>query len=144
VVGEGARVVDGHGRIRILVIDDDGPVLQLLREVFEAEGYEVSTLQRPPRDLTELTLLNAHLLVLDLQFYGGEDGAALLAALKSDPATSDVPVLVCSAAAQLAERLRPDLERWSCGFIAKPFDLDDLLAAVRRCLEGEGRAQAAG
>jgi DNA-binding response OmpR family regulator len=136
--------VDGAGRIRVVVVDDDEPVLRLLRDVFEGEGYEVVTLPHPPRDPAELAALAPDLLVLDLHFAVGGNGAAILATVKTDPATAALPVLVCSAARHLLDRMAADLERWSCGVVAKPFDLDVLLAAVRDCLHPPARDEAAG
>ena len=68
-------------------------------------------------------------------------GWTLLAALYTDPATTHIPALIVTAANTLIRDHAADLDRWGCGVVVKPFDLDDFLAAVRDCLEpGRGRA----
>jgi DNA-binding response OmpR family regulator len=83
-----------------------------------------------------LVALAPDLLILDLLVGAGHaaDGSAYLRQLKADPTTAALPVLICSAATDLIDRLRDDLDRWSCAICPKPFDLDDLLAAARHCV----------
>ena len=136
--------MDGAARGHVVVIDDDQAVLRLLRDVLEGEGYRVTGLSVPPPDPADLAPLAADLLVVDLIFRDGVDGPAFLRAFKRHPATTATPMLVCSAARHLVEAMADDLARWSCAVVPKPFDLDELLAAVRTCLEGEGRGRAVG
>jgi DNA-binding response OmpR family regulator len=83
-----------------------------------------------------LAALEPDLLILDLRI--GVDHAAAgpthLHQRNAEPATAALPVLICSAATDLIDQVRPDLDRWSCAISPKPFDLDDLLAAVQGCL----------
>jgi DNA-binding response OmpR family regulator len=134
---------DGVGP-HIVVIDDDAAIRALFRDLFVAEGFRVTLLDAPIPPAALLALA-PDLLVLDL-VVGGRAGAGerYLHLLKAAPATAPLPVLVCSAAADAIERMRPDLERWSCAICPKPFDLDELLDAVRSCLTGSGSNAATG
>jgi len=136
--------VDGAVRLHVVVIDDDQAILGLLRDVLESEGYRVTALLEPPPDPADLAALAPDLLVVDLLFRDGVDGPAFLRALKHHPATGAAPLLVCSAAHHIVVEMADDLERWCCAVVPKPFDLDVLLAGVRRCLEPAGRDEAVG
>jgi DNA-binding response OmpR family regulator len=128
----------------IVVIDDDASIRALFRDLFDAEGFRVTLFDALVAPL-ELRAFAPDLLVLDL-IVGGRPAAGedYLRRLKEHPATASLPVLVCSAATDAIERLRAELERWSCAICPKPFDLDDLLEAVRSCLAGAGSNAATG
>ncbi|HEU5433253.1 MAG TPA: response regulator [Thermomicrobiales bacterium] len=134
---------DGAGP-HIVVIDDDAAIRALFRDLFEAEGFRATLLDAPipPPDLRAFA---PDLLVLDL-IVGGRPGTgeAYLRRLKVEPTTASLPVLVCSAATDAIDRMRDDLERWSCAICPKPFDLDELLDAVRACLTESGSSAATG
>jgi CheY-like chemotaxis protein len=117
-------------RRRILIAEDDPAILDVLRLTLEGEGYAVEC-------TTDLASLRAFpdgypdLCILDL-WMPGWDGRELCRALKSDPATKDLPILLCSANRDGETIAR---EAGADGFIAKPFDLDELLATVARHLD---------
>jgi transcriptional regulator with XRE-family HTH domain len=58
----------------------------------------------------------------------------LLQRLKGDPATAQIPVLVCSADPRLLEALHAQLVAWDCAVLAKPFDLEAFLTTIQMCL----------
>ena len=134
---------NGGGSVHIVVIDDDAAIRDLFGDLLRSEGYRVSLLAAPIPP-AELLPLDPDLLILDLVVGGryAPDGQTYLHAIKAEPATASLPVMVCSAATDLIERLRADLERWSCAICPKPFDLDEVLDGVRSCLE-ESPANAA-
>jgi DNA-binding response OmpR family regulator len=134
---------DGAGP-HIVVIDDDAAIRALFRDVFDTEGFRTTLLDAPVPPAVLLACA-PDLLVLDL-IVGGHAlaGERYLHQLKAEPTTASLPVLVCSAAADAIDRLRAELERWSCAICPKPFDLDELLDAVRSCLTGSGSSAATG
>ena len=124
---------------RIMVVDDDPAILDVLRMILEDEGYEVISATSEDEvlgwdsDWPEVILL-------DIWLSGGS-GQTICRQLKDDPATSQIPVILVSAN-QDAERIARD--SGADGFIRKPFDLDDILDMVRRHLRAiEGDAVAA-
>jgi CheY-like chemotaxis protein len=118
----------------LLVIDDDQSNLELYREIFEEEGFRVSVSTSPlfpPQDISDL---NPDLILLDLRFGESTGGLDFLSRLKANLVTLSVPVLVCSADHQQLAAIHAQLVAWGCGILAKPFDLDELLAVVRSFL----------
>jgi CheY-like chemotaxis protein len=119
----------------VLVIDDDRPTVALYRDVLEDEGYRVLTAASPELTPAAVAARAPALLLLDLRFGGhGARGVDLIARLKADPATRTLPLLVCSADTVLLAALTAQLTAWDCATLAKPFNVDDLLAAVQDCL----------
>lgn len=121
----------------VLAVDDDAPLGELFRELLAGEGYRVTVAAVPP-STAEVARLRPDLLLLDLRLGGPEDGWQVIARLAGDPATASVPVVVCSADIEELGRRRAYLTTREIGVVLKPFDLDDLLTAVRRGLARDG------
>ena len=118
----------------VLVIDDAEELRALFRDIFEGEGCRVSLAATAP-GIEEVARLAPDLVVLDLLLGSDEDAAwLLLRAMRGDARLARVPVVVCSAATELLGRLRGELAALGAEVVPKPFDLDDFLGAVGRCL----------
>ena len=118
---------------RILVVEDDPAIAHLLRLMLEDEGYRVSA-TRDPASLVAAAVPPPDLVLLDLRL-SGADGGEVCRRLKGQAATKHVPVVLISADPRAAAVAR------ACGadaVLAKPFDLDDALALVRRLLREAG------
>jgi CheY-like chemotaxis protein len=118
----------------VLVCDDDAALRSVFQEVLTDEGYRVTSRASVCPDLDEVVQLAPDLIVLDLIFNGHQTGYEFLGRLKADPLTKSIPVLVCTASAGLTDEIQAQLKTWECASVAKPFELDDLIAAVRECL----------
>jgi len=122
----------------ILAIEDDAAIRSVYTELLGDEGYQVITWGSvQPEDIDAVSALAPDLIILDLLMGGQALGWSFLKALYFDPPTQEIPVLVVTAAGVLAREHMTAIETWGCGFLAKPFDLDDLLAAVEKCLQSE-------
>lgn len=119
-----------HSRQAILVIDDDPDILDFLHDLLELEGYAVtvSTKGNALEQLQEGGLPD--LVLLDV-FLAGRDGRDLVKSLKRTPETRQIPVLMFSAhpSAEAAARAAG-----ADDFLAKPFQMDELLAKVQTLL----------
>jgi len=115
---------------RIAVIDDDGAIRDLLAEVLAGEGYEPLLFADSEAALPALGGHPPDALIMDLQLPPPLDGWTLLARLRADPALRALPVLVCTGDERAVREQAAVLERPGCAVLAKPFDLDDLLAAL--------------
>lgn len=121
---------------RIAVINDDTVFLRLMHELLGAEeGYQVSTCFVGADGYAFVKNLQPDLVVLDLVFgNNAEEGWRTLDLLTLDPATSRIPVIVCSAATVELDRHSEWLRRFDVEALRKPFDLHVLLSKVRASL----------
>ena len=114
----------------ITVVNDDTVFLELMRTLLEGEGYETMILREGGTAYQELKRLRPDLVVLDIRMDHPETGWQILELLRLDPATTSMPVIICTADTQ-AIRLKADyLREKHCDVLEKPFELDDLLAKV--------------
>ena len=118
---------------RILVVDDSETVLNFLRTILENEQYEVATATNGNDGLAQAHLSLPDVVVTD-SIMPGLDGFGLLRALRSDPATEAVPVIMLTSGApddpdHIAREPQPD------AFVKKSADLTPLLAEIRGALE---------
>ncbi len=115
----------------LLLVDDDRPMLGLLRDYLEASGYRVSTAANG-REMRQL--LAGHridLVVLDLML-PGEDGLSLCRDLRAR-GEDHIPVLMLTARGDEADRVL-GLEMGADDYLAKPFATRELLARIRAVL----------
>lgn len=121
----------GIAKRRVIAVADDDPAIRgLLTAVFEAElGAHVLVAEHGQRLLDLVREVRPDLIVLDVTMpvMGGLEAARCLLA---DARTADVPLIAISADAQRAAVL----ESGCCAFVAKPFELAELLSIVRQQL----------
>jgi len=120
--------------VRILVIDDNPTIVALYCDLFEDEGYEVVFQSTPHFDPATITQVAPDLIVLDLLFDRSLIGWDWLQALKLQPATSLIPVVVCSAATKYMDALQPAFSTLGVEVLTKPFQLETLLDTVNQLL----------
>jgi DNA-binding response OmpR family regulator len=120
-------VRDGEDRRRrVLVVEDDSDIATLLSEILENEGYSAVAVTGGD-DLKGALDPRPDLIVLDLRLtHGGAD--QILESVRAR-GMGDVPVLLLSAVGDLAERAK---ELGVEAYLAKPFELEELLVIVRR------------
>lgn len=114
----------------ILVVEDEPSVRDVIAEILEDAGYAVVAARDGEEALRAAQQAPPSLVLLDL-LLPQIDGFALARRLKAHPSTRYVPIIAISALGSPNDR--GDALRSGCdAFIAKPFDLADLLAMVRR------------
>ena len=109
----------------ILVVDDEHPIREMLRNVLEVEGYRVVTAQDGVEGIEALRTQQPCLILLDLVM-PRMNGNDFLHAVKKDPATASIPVVLLSASEELRYRQRP------APMLTKPFHLQTLLTTIQR------------
>jgi DNA-binding response OmpR family regulator len=112
---------------RILVVDDDEDILDILCYILKERGYEVAGLLRGDQIMDTLEQFKPGLVLMDVML-AGEDGREICREIKTRPDTHNVPVILISASHNLSQSLRQ--EGAPDDFIAKPFDVDRLLQKV--------------
>ena len=109
--------------VSVLVVDDESDIREAVAEVLADEGYVVHGAGDGAEALRKARAVHPNIVLLDLMM-PGMNGWEFRAAQKGDPELSDIPVVVLSALGRVAGMD-------AAGFIQKPFDLDELLDAVR-------------
>jgi CheY-like chemotaxis protein len=128
-----ARPVAEHARI--LVVDDEVELADAVGEVLEAQGFRPHKVHDGPAALDAARRLRPEMILLDYEL-PEMDGLEVLRALREDPETRDIPVLLCTASKiSVADMRKAD------AFLAKPFQEDLLLEMIQRVL-GAGRPEA--
>jgi DNA-binding response OmpR family regulator len=115
----------------VLVIDDSRELLDLLDQLLTAEGYRVVTAPSLECAQEQLATRRPDLVISDVRL----PGAPLFAVrelLAADATTRDLPLLLCTGAVQEVKAAAPQLAQAGVAVVTKPFDIEDLLAAVRR------------
>lgn len=116
---------------RILIIEDEPAILQLLVLVLAKEGYEIHTCQTGREAIAKMKQVRPHLVLLDVML-PGMDGRAVASIMSEDDDLNSIPVLITSALVESEQMFRPFPQ--VKGFCAKPFVLKDLIHKVRQYL----------
>ena len=115
---------------RVLVVDDDDVIRQLITVNLELEGFEVATAVDGQDCLDKVSEFDPVVITLDIMM-PRLDGWEAASRLRADPATAGVKVVLLSARAQEADLQRGDRIGVDA-YLTKPFDPDELIATVRR------------
>lgn len=124
---------------KILVVDDEQDLLEILKFNLETEGYQVSTATSAEEALT-MDIGAQNLLLLDVMM-GGMSGFALAHKLKEQPSTAGIPIIFLTA----RDTENDTVTGFNLGaddYISKPFSIREVLvrirAVLRRTASGEG------
>jgi len=122
---------------RILVVDDEEDLLELVNYNLTKEGYRVSTVSTGEEAIDDARSTLPDLVVLDL-LLPRVDGLDVCKVLKSDPRTQHIPVVMLTAKSEEAD-LVTGLELGADDYITKPFSPRVLLARVRAVLRRKAK-----
>lgn len=112
---------------KILAVDDDNDILDVIRIILEDEGYEVATLTHGKDIIESITSIRPDLILLDVML-SGMDGRELCKTIKADEHFNLIPIIMISASHNLQNYNA--LPGPPNGFIPKPFDIDKLVNVV--------------
>jgi len=127
-----ARATAEHDLGRVVVVDDDPDLRELLRHVFEHAGYAVTALEDGSVALDAIAATRPDIVVLDVEM-PRMNGWQVLEAVRADTATAELPVILCTVRSTSDDVIRG----WSLGcdeYVTKPFDTDELLGKVAAVL----------
>ena len=114
---------------RILIIEDEVSLIELLTLVLSRQGYEVGTCQSGRDAINKIKQFHPHLILLDVML-PGLDGASIVKIMSEDETLSNIPVLITSALVESAHMFQayPQVK----GFCSKPFVLNELVSQVKQ------------
>jgi len=116
---------------KILILDDDLDILEILTSVLMEGGYDVRTLSCGDTVFDNIKDFQPDLVLMDVML-AGMDGRSICKDIKENYLTGSVPVILISGTHDLAESLH--LPGAPNDFIAKPFDIDYLLERIHKQL----------
>ncbi|WP_207426143.1 two-component system response regulator [Pedobacter sp. SYSU D00535] len=117
---------------RILVIDDDQGILEAVGEILDFAGFDVAKLPNCEQMFETIAVFKPDLVLIDY-LLSDINGGEFCHLIKSNETTAAIPVIMMSA----YPKVFLSLGNYNCDlFIAKPFDLDDLILKVNTCLAG--------
>ena len=122
---------------RILIVDDEPDVIQILSVRLKAAGYEIQTAVNGEDALQKIAQKHPDLVILDAVM-PKMDGFAVYKQLRTQKETAHIPVIVLTARGKMEDTFQ------ILGvneFMMKPFDLNKLLAAIERLLKVSAPAQ---
>ncbi|KUK41843.1 MAG: Response regulator receiver [Clostridia bacterium 62_21] len=114
---------------KILVVDDDQHILDLLTYALEREKHAVFTVRSGNEVFARALSVKPDLIILDLML-PGEDGYTICRALRADERTRLIPVIILSARGEEFDRVL-GLELGADDYVIKPFSVRELVARVR-------------
>ena len=123
---------------KILVVDDEDDLCEILKFNLETEGYQVTT-ANSAEDALKLDIASFDLLLLDVMM-GGMSGFAMAKQLKANPATANVPIIFLTA----RDTENDTVTGFNLGaddYISKPFSLREVLVRVRAVLRRTSERQ---
>jgi CheY-like chemotaxis protein len=121
-------------KTKILVVDDERAIVEIVEEALAAHGYEVYTAFTGAEGLRKCKSLRPDVAILDIMM-PDIDGSSVAAEMKDDPNTADIPVIFLTGAVKPSEVPDSHLVGGQV-FLAKPFKTEDLLKILRMVLFG--------
>ena len=119
---------------QIAVIDDDEGIRRMVEATLAEEGYSLLLLGSAAAAAEALRTTVPDLIFLDIHMEQRDIGWYLLSLLWLQPVLSTVPVIVSSGDRDAIARLRREVPAPHCELLDKPFDVQDLIDAVRRLI----------
>lgn len=116
---------------KILVVDDDAGIGEMLKTLLEYYDYEVIVTANPEETETLILEKEIDLVLLDM-LISGVNGTDVCADLRTNPDTAKIPILMMSALHDAGKKCR---EAGANDFISKPFEMEDLTAKIEEVLE---------
>lgn len=113
---------------KILAIDDNEAILDALKVILEDNNYDVVTRPNAHSLKKVIQKFTPDLIFLDV-WLKGEDGIEIAKELKENDKTSDISIVLLSAVSHIEKKLS---ESKADSFIAKPFELEDILKKAKR------------
>ena len=113
---------------RILVVDDNTDILQIVKIILENYGFEVMVTPKGEEILSKTGAYNPQLILMDVFLSSGMDGREICKILKANSQTKDIPVILFSAQIKMDD----GFQNWGADdFISKPFEVKELISKIK-------------
>jgi DNA-binding response OmpR family regulator len=121
-------------RKHIFAINGSPDFLNVIRDLFQDEGYNVTTTNFVPNSFQQIAALDPDALIVDI-VVGQRAGWELLEQINAEATTTGIPVLIVSTDPRLLDRAQDQAARYgNHRYLIKPFSLDDILEQIREMI----------
>lgn len=117
---------------RILIVEDDLDIAEMLNAYFRVQGYEVATVNWGEDGVRSALTVHPDLVILDIRL-PDIDGYEVARRLRTERRTQDIPIIFLTEKRERADRLK-GLELGADDYVTKPFDVQELRLRVRNAL----------
>lgn len=115
---------------KILVVDDNHDILQVMKLLLRSRGYTVELVPKGNEIFNNIRRFMPDLIIMDV-YLGGMDGRDICQQVKENPITCQIPIIMFSAYQQVEEST---LAHGADDFIGKPFEVEELILKIKRLL----------
>ncbi|MCX5714879.1 MAG: response regulator [Candidatus Omnitrophica bacterium] len=122
---------------KILVVDDDPDLVEVLSKRLKSNHYQVVTAYDSEEGLEKAKTESPDLIILDVMM-PGMDGSAMAAVLREDSKTHNIPVIFLTGIVEKMEEQQQGHQIGGNIFVAKPFEAKELLEIKKKKLEEQG------
>jgi DNA-binding response OmpR family regulator len=120
---------------RVCVVDDDQHFIKLCRAVLFTEGFEVEAIDDVATAVESIAATLPDVALVDIRFHGEVAGLEVIRRLRaSRGSASATPVVLCTASRDLLITHSALVEVLNCTVVEKPFEIDDLVGALRAAM----------
>lgn len=119
-------------KARLMIVEDDPDISNMLRIYFNGQGYDVDLAQRGSEALEKTRQVMPHLIVLDIML-PDIDGYEVCRTLRTNTRTSHIPVIFLTQKDERSDKLQ-GLEMGADDYITKPFDIEELKLRVQNAI----------
>lgn len=122
-----------ESKARILIVEDDLDIAEMLNAYFRAQGYDVSTVNWGEDGMRSALASHPDIVILDIRL-PDIDGYEVARRLRSERRTRDIPIIFLTEKRDRGDRLK-GLELGADDYVTKPFDVQELRLRVRNALK---------
>lgn len=123
-------------RALVAVVDDDPTLATLLVDVLELGGFDTIVIGESADAPSRIGQVRPRVVLLDVRIEHRQLGWQIVEQLAADPCTASIPVVICTADEGFLREHASDLAVRGVPCLPKPFEIDDLIAAVSRAALG--------
>ena len=105
--------------------------------LLQSEGYEVFSSVEAIENVADVETLEPDLVILDLKLGMQEEGWIMLQKLRMYPPTTDIPIIICTAALDIVRQQESTLQDKGIPIVYKPFSINELMKAVHSVLSDD-------
>ena len=122
-------------KYKILIVDDERPLAEMIRLNFPEEQFDARTCYSGKEAIEEALSFRPDVLILDVMM-GGMDGWEVLSALKANPRTAAIPVIMCTAKDDPKD-VEKSFQYGAQSYVIKPINFTKLMTKVSAVLDTE-------